>query len=264
MSNEDRFSQVESAARRLIEGFFDRISGDRLNGSDLAVHLARSFETLVDAGKAKHTNYYEIHLHPDDVEHIVDHEPDTAKRLSDWLPELATEVGIGLASPPLVELIPDPIIRFGRVMIRSEIDPDRQDSKTRMNSRKAVETEMLKVATQREAWLIINGKQHVNLDELVMHIGRRPDNEIVIESQTISRVHAQIRWRFNHFNLFDLGSRAGVFVNGERIDECVLQPGDVIQLAEVSIIYGEGSDSDEEEKESPETQEQTQTRWRRR
>lgn len=266
MSNDERFSQVEAAARRLIEGFFDRISGERLGGGVIATHLAQTFEKLVDEGKAQHTNFYEVHLHPADMDHILDTEPDLSVRLSKWLPELATEVGVVLTVPPEVSLVSDEIIREGRLLIRSEIDPNREDSHTRAHSRKAVEEQMRDMARSRQAWLIVDGKQHIDLDQLTMHIGRRPDNEIVIESSTVSRVHAQIRWRFNQFSLFDMGSRAGVFVNGERIDECSLRPGDVIQLAEISLVYGEGldggDDNDTPDDTGPEIN-PTQ-RWRRR
>lgn len=243
MSKKDaRFSTIESAARRLIEGVFVRLSGDRLDGGAIASRLAQSFEALVDEGKAQHTNYYEIHLHPADLSRVLEMEPDLAQRLGEWLPKLAAQVDISLVSSPVVELVGDEIIRSGRLLIRSEIDPDRDDNRTRMNSRQAVETELLDAIRRRKAWLIIDGKRHVDLNEIVMHIGRRTDNEIVIDSPTISRVHAQLRWRFSHFNLFDLGSRAGIIVNGDRIEECSLQPGDVIQMAEVSLIYGEGDD----------------------
>ncbi|MFK7805701.1 MAG: FhaA domain-containing protein [Anaerolineae bacterium] len=247
MNNDARFSNIESAARRLIEGVFERFSGETLDGGMIASRLAQSFEELVDEGKAEHTNFYEVHLNPNDHQRVLQIEPGIAERLGEWLPQLASQVGVTVVSAPIVQLVPDEIIRAGRLLIRSEIDPNREDNRTTMNSRKAIETEMLKLVQQRNAWLIIDGKQHVDLNEIVMHIGRRTDNEIVIDSPTISRVHAQLRWRFNHFNLFDLGSRAGIIVNGERIEECSLQPGDVIQMAEVSFIYGEGNDSADQE-----------------
>lgn len=247
MSKDARFSNIESAARRLIEGVFIRLSGDSLDGGAIASRLAQAFEKLVDEGKAQHTNYYEIHLHPTDLNRVLQVEPNIAQRLGEWLPELAAQVGVTLVSAPIVKLVEDEIVRLGRMLIRSEIDPNRDDNRTTMNSRKAIETELLKLVKKRNAWLIIDGKMHVDLNEIVMHIGRRTDNEIVIDSPTISRVHAQLRWRFNHFNLFDLGSRAGIIVNGERVEECSLQPGDVIQMAEVSLIYGEGHDDGAEQ-----------------
>lgn len=86
-----------------------------------------------------------------------------------------------------------------------------------------------------------------------MTIGRRIDNDIVIESPSISRRHAQIRWRYGRFVIYDLGSRGGTKVNGERVTESVLHNGDVISLSQVPLIYGEGLSEDERERPRPGT-----------
>jgi pSer/pThr/pTyr-binding forkhead associated (FHA) protein len=61
----------------------------------------------------------------------------------------------------------------------------------------------------------------------------------VIDDARVSRSHAQLRLRFGHYVVYDLGSSGGTFVNGQRIEECVLRPGDVISLGGVPVIYGE-------------------------
>ncbi len=59
----------------------------------------------------------------------------------------------------------------------------------------------------------------------------------------MSRRHAQLRWRFGRFVLYDLGSRAGTWVNDQPVDEFVLRAGDVIRIADTTFIYGEGLSS---------------------
>jgi pSer/pThr/pTyr-binding forkhead associated (FHA) protein len=39
--------------------------------------------------------------------------------------------------------------------------------------------------------------------------------------------------------LFDLNSSGGTFVNGQRIDQSILYPGDVVSLAGVTLIFGQ-------------------------
>jgi pSer/pThr/pTyr-binding forkhead associated (FHA) protein len=90
------------------------------------------------------------------------------------------------------------------------------------------------------AFLILNGTRTIPLDQPVMNIGRRLDNQLVLEDNRVSRLHAQIRRRSGRYMLYDLGSRGGTCVNGRRIVECVLEPGDVIALGGTEIIYGEG------------------------
>jgi pSer/pThr/pTyr-binding forkhead associated (FHA) protein len=77
------------------------------------------------------------------------------------------------------------------------------------------------------------------------------DNDIVIESPSISRRHAQIRWRYGRFVIYDLGSSGGTQVNGQRVTESVLHNGDVIMLSQVALIYGEGLAEDEQERPRP-------------
>src|SRR4030065_271660 len=56
------------------------------------------------------------------------------------------------------------------------------------------------------AFLILDNGQHFPLDRPVINIGRRIDNQIVLEDQHVSRTHAQLRVRDGRFVLFDLGS----------------------------------------------------------
>jgi pSer/pThr/pTyr-binding forkhead associated (FHA) protein len=73
----------------------------------------------------------------------------------------------------------------------------------------------------------------------VINIGRRVDNDLVIDDERISRVHAQLRAIKGRYVLFDLDSRGGTFVNDQRIHQSVLYPGDVISLAGVPLVFGQ-------------------------
>ena len=96
--------------------------------------------------------------------------------------------------------------------------------------------------------MIIDGNEHVSLNASMITIGRRIDNDIILDSPTVSRKHAQIRWRYSHFIIYDLGSRAGIVINDQKVRECVLQPGDVIKISNKTLIYGEGLHSQERPK----------------
>jgi serine phosphatase RsbU (regulator of sigma subunit) len=67
-------------------------------------------------------------------------------------------------------------------------------------------------------------------------IGRRPDAQIVLDHVGVSRSHAALelapsgRWW-----ILDLESTNGTFVNGARVAERLLNPGDVVQIAEWSL-----------------------------
>jgi len=89
------------------------------------------------------------------------------------------------------------------------------------------------------AFLIIGGTQIVPLNRSVINIGRRLDNHIVIDDPRVSRAHAQLRLVKDHFVLFDLNSSGGTFINGQRTNQSVLYPGDVISLAGITLIFGQ-------------------------
>ena len=89
------------------------------------------------------------------------------------------------------------------------------------------------------AFLIVEGVKVHPLSEPVVNIGRRLENQLVIDDPRVSRNHAQLRAIKGRFVLFDLNSTGGTFVNGQRTSQTVLYPGDVISLAGVALIFGQ-------------------------
>lgn len=89
------------------------------------------------------------------------------------------------------------------------------------------------------AFLIVEGVKVHSLNEPVVNIGRRLENQLVIDDPRVSRNHAQLRAIKGRFVLFDLNSTGGTFVNGQRTSQTVLYPGDVISLAGVALIFGQ-------------------------
>lgn len=89
------------------------------------------------------------------------------------------------------------------------------------------------------SFLIVEGVKIYPLNLPVVNIGRRMDNQLVIDDPRVSRNHAQLRAIKGRFILFDLNSTGGTFVNGQRTSQSVLYPGDVISLAGVALIFGQ-------------------------
>ncbi len=90
------------------------------------------------------------------------------------------------------------------------------------------------------AFLIVNS-QVFPLDQEVINIGRSLENHLVIDDPSVSRAHAQLIAIKNHFMVFDQNSTGGTFVNGKRISRTVLNSGDIVSLAAVSMLYVEDS-----------------------
>jgi serine phosphatase RsbU (regulator of sigma subunit) len=61
-------------------------------------------------------------------------------------------------------------------------------------------------------------------------LGRDPGCDVVISEATVSRRHAEVKWDGQELAVEDLGSSGGTFVNDVRVQQAVLQPGDVLRL----------------------------------
>jgi transcriptional regulator with AAA-type ATPase domain len=70
------------------------------------------------------------------------------------------------------------------------------------------------------------------LGQATQTIGRDEGCSIALPSKTLSRRHAQLRPAGKMWLLEDLGSRNGVFVNGERVERTMLAPGDTVRVGE--------------------------------
>ncbi len=89
------------------------------------------------------------------------------------------------------------------------------------------------------AYLIISGVRVFPLQTPIVNIGRRLDNTLILDDPRVSRNHAQLRSVEGRYVIFDLNSTGGTFINGKRVTQCVLYPGDVISLAGVPLIFGQ-------------------------
>jgi pSer/pThr/pTyr-binding forkhead associated (FHA) protein len=71
----------------------------------------------------------------------------------------------------------------------------------------------------------------------VMHIGRSPAADIVLDDSSVSRRHALLARRGAETVILDDRSLNGLRVNGERVNEAILRNGDLIVLGQVSLHF---------------------------
>jgi HD-GYP domain-containing protein (c-di-GMP phosphodiesterase class II) len=72
-----------------------------------------------------------------------------------------------------------------------------------------------------------------------LRAGRLSNLEIVLDDNSVSRLHAEVRVTDSGWSVRDLKSTNGTFVNGERLggdEERRLQPRDVIQFGKVTVV----------------------------
>jgi pSer/pThr/pTyr-binding forkhead associated (FHA) protein len=77
-------------------------------------------------------------------------------------------------------------------------------------------------------------------------IGRRSDNTIQLDDPTVSGIHAVLSLQPDPYmdgqfrvTLVDFNSTNGVFINGERIRQQQLRPGDTIRIGQHELLFDE-------------------------
>jgi pSer/pThr/pTyr-binding forkhead associated (FHA) protein len=65
---------------------------------------------------------------------------------------------------------------------------------------------------------------------VALTIGRAGDCDYVVDEPTVSRHHALLRRTPEGWAVYDTGSTNGTLVNGWRIDEAALRPGDELTI----------------------------------
>lgn len=78
------------------------------------------------------------------------------------------------------------------------------------------------------------GKTFAVTDNAV--IGRQPDCDIAIPAEEISRHHAKLRVTPEGLLVEDMGSANGTFINGQRVQNGLLKPGEELRLDTVRFL----------------------------
>lgn len=80
------------------------------------------------------------------------------------------------------------------------------------------------------------------LDTESVTAGRHPDSDIFLDDVTVSRRHVTFTRAAQGYEINDLGSLNGTYVNRDRIDGPVtLAGGDEVQIGKYRLIYFAGS-----------------------
>lgn len=79
--------------------------------------------------------------------------------------------------------------------------------------------------------------QTLPLIEEVTTIGSVAGNTVVLADPAVSRKHAGIRKVEGNYELADLGSTNGVYVNGHKVPKKTLTPGDIIRVGNTEAVF---------------------------
>jgi signal transduction histidine kinase len=92
---------------------------------------------------------------------------------------------------------------------------------------------------------IDEGKQ-IDLAEPVISVGRDASNQCRLHDTEVSRRHAEFRQVGGDYQLVDVGSANGTFINNQKVTEAILRSGDHILIGQSILVYLTGRTTDGE------------------
>jgi pSer/pThr/pTyr-binding forkhead associated (FHA) protein len=236
----DRLDLMELHLQALVEGGLISLLPWGNPRQTLAHRLVEALKAdlVVDpTGRSLAPHSYTIWVHPEKLPYWQAEQP-FLEQIAQQIAHIGVEAGFDYAASPNLRLSSDPSLPLEEYRI--SISTSRGAiSDTAAMPASAPEFEPRGKEIPLNAFLIVDGTQTFSLRQPVINIGRRPDNHLVLNDPRVSRTHAQLRSIHGRYILFDLNSTGGTYVNGQRVSRYDLNPGDVISLAGVPLIYGQ-------------------------
>ena len=133
------------------------------------------------------------------------------------------------------EVAPSAPVDANVTMLYSEADLDlAMDREVLPVSIHETSTPSLVIFTSEKTW-------EFSLEDIdSVTIGRTEGNPVIIEQAKVSRRHAEVVRKGGIFILRDLGSTNGTWHKNERVDEMILQDGDIFRIGQAQLVFKSG------------------------
>jgi hypothetical protein len=246
---------LEAKLGGLVEGAFGRAFRTSVQPVELAHKLAKEMEDnqMASVSRVYVPNHYRVFLSPQDREQFASYEPALRKELSDYLLEHARQEQFALSTRPQVEFHTDDRLDLGEFGIQAQLValPDEEQPAAEpagapsagdfghtmvySTSRDARRVEQ-PVDDRRQALLVGGGRRNVLSGSRVV-VGRSREADLVLEDPNVSRRHAELRREDGGWQIVDLGSTNGIKVNGRRVSEAALRPGDQVTIGVTDLTF---------------------------
>jgi hypothetical protein len=245
---------LEAKLGGLVEGAFGRAFRTSVQPVELAHKLAKEMEDnqMASVSRVYVPNHYRIFLSPQDREQFASYEPALRKELSDYLLEHARQEQFALSTRPQVEFQTDERLDLGEFGIQAELVALPEDERpadesapppssgdfghTMVYSPSRDARRIDPVDDRRQALLVGGGRRNVLSGSRVV-LGRSREADIVLQDPNVSRRHAELRNEDGRWIITDLGSTNGVKVNGRRVEQAALEPGDELVFGLVRLRF---------------------------
>jgi hypothetical protein len=255
---------IETTLGGLLEGTFGRLFRSEVRPMEIAHKLAREMDEhrTTSVSRVYAPNEFLVWLSPEDRARWQAVEDDLIDELCAYLLEHARREALTLASRPVVTFHTDAELRLGEFGIQARLvklseagepepvsgrsQPDLRAPAARApaaggtmiySSAERLSAPLAQRETPTRAVLMVAGRR-IEIGPSAVVIGRSSSCDIAIDDPGISRRHAEIRPAAGGFEVHDLGSTNGVYVNRAPITgSALLTSGDRIELGATEIRF---------------------------
>ena len=235
-----KFDRIEEQLRILFEVKLPRLFTGQHAQRTLVDELISVMQGNIQQdseGQHYAPDLFMLCVHPDDLVDWQAHQ-DILLELSATIQNAGTKEGFIFLKPIKIDLLPDGRIKKGQFKVSayfSPREPGLPDTSVMVQDSHENRGDLI----PENAMLIIAGKSIFPLEKTVINIGRHSSNDLTLSEPQVSRHHAQLRVIKEHYVIFDVGSMAGLFLNGKRISQATLHAGDVIRIGSINLIYNQ-------------------------
>ncbi len=227
---------LERRIEQLIEGFFSRWAGHRVQPFDVRRQLLREMDRGANGGSRKLVlpNRYDVLLHPEDFAPYREGSASLVKELVDALHARAGELGGSFDGPLRIQINDRDSVPPGEIRVEARIEPveARPETHRRPPAGAVPRLRVLDGAPGGEG-------QEFPLSRPAATIGRDPGHAVVLSHPSVSRTHARIELGPAGTSIVDLGSTNGTILNGQilRNSRAPLRGGDRVQIGALVLEY---------------------------
>jgi len=211
--------KLEEALRATLEAPFAQLFPDNLHPVEMAAAVRQAMDKsrlLADHCAYVH-NRYTLRLNLQDSDRLSRAIPTLERELTEHLRHYAALEKL-VAGPYLVVRVePDAALGSGHMVAGSEF-----------SAPALAYLDVVSGAPGRGRQFELRGQAA---------LGRGADCDIHLEEAAISRHHAEIIWQYVLYQVRDLGSANGTFVNGHQVLSAPLNEGDLLELGLVQMRF---------------------------
>jgi hypothetical protein len=245
---------IETRLARLVEGTFGKVFRTGVQPVELARRLVKEMDEHQQrtVRNVYVPNRYDVYLSRDDHRQLNQYAAALTTELSEYLTEHARRNGYALLGRPRVHLNLDRDLQLGRFGIAVKMEqPDGSDgvlpddepgqdigSETMVEPPAPAAAPIAAASVGSDPCAVFGPDGPYPLAGARVRVGRGRSNELVLHDASVSRDHAELvpgdggGWRVR-----DLGSTNGVAVNGARVTDQPLAPGDVITFGSCDVRF---------------------------